>query len=137
MPTKRTPRGHRSKLRITDKVANAWHDCNFLALHTALNLTPWNHSPLPSKIDGLGVNPGPAPAYMDEFQRADWRNAQEMQRRLLAACGWPKNCGPPGACITPSNDTNAPVMTFLIICLPSLGACPAKAGSGFPCANPL
>ena len=92
MPSKRTPRGHRHKARITDEVVKAWHDCDFLALHAALNLTPWHHSPLPSEIDGLGVSPGPAPGYMDLFQVQDWKQAQALQRRLLLACGWPKNC---------------------------------------------
>jgi hypothetical protein len=77
---------------VTDEVRRAWHDCNFHRLHELFDLTPWHHSPLPTEIDGLGVDQGPHPDYYDERQAHDWRRAQELQRQLLAACGWPKNC---------------------------------------------
>ena len=80
------------KARITDEVIRAWKACDEDALRVALNLTPWNHSPLPEEITSLGVSQGEPPDWLvDVHHRADWFKAQKLQRELLNVAGWP-NC---------------------------------------------
>ena len=66
--------------RITPEAVEAYRAGDFLALHHALGLRPWECSPLPQKVHGLGVNLGPRPGYMDGFH--GWEQAQELQRQL-------------------------------------------------------
>lgn len=92
MPSKRTPRGHQPKARITPEVIASWQACDSCALHSALRLHPWNSSPLPREVTCLGVDQGAPPAYLDAFKRRDWRQAQALQRELLKVAGWPTDC---------------------------------------------
>ena len=89
MPTKRTPLRRDIRRRITPEAVAAWMAADYHALHAAFGLRPWQSSPLPSCITALGVSEGDPPSYLDEHRRADWLTAQELQRELLAAAGWP------------------------------------------------
>ncbi len=61
---------------------------DYLALHAALGLTPWEVSPLPMRITPLGVTQGPPPAWAKEGGGFDsWAQAQELQRLLQEARG--------------------------------------------------
>lgn len=69
--------------RITPEAVAAYKAGDCMGLHRALGLRPWNLSPLPASISPLGVDQGAPPEWMtDEGQRADWREAQELQRAL-------------------------------------------------------
>ena len=89
MSTNRTPTRPPTKRRITPEAAAAWQACDYLGLHSALHLHPWNHSPLPVEVISLGVDQGEPPDYLDAHQCADWRAAQVLQRELLKVAGWP------------------------------------------------
>jgi hypothetical protein len=79
MSTKRrTLRRGGRKGRLTPEVIAAWLAADFHALHCALGLRVWEASPLPREITPLGC----------DDDGAD-RQAVELQRRLLAAAGWP------------------------------------------------
>jgi hypothetical protein len=74
---------------LTAEVIVAWHACDFGELHMALNLAPWNYSPLPVEVTALGVTQGLPPDHLLAHQVADWRDAQALQRELLEVAGWP------------------------------------------------
>ena len=55
-----------------------------MRLHRALGLMPWECSPLPVEIEGLGVDQGdPRPSCWDD--RHGYEQAQELQRELEKA----------------------------------------------------
>lgn len=87
MPTKRT-RAPRRRQRIMPDAVAAWRVADYMALHKALNLRPWEPSPLPRRIDALGVDPRHPPE--DEHRRDAWRKAVELQGELMAVAGSPK-----------------------------------------------
>jgi hypothetical protein len=69
------------KHRITPDAIAAFERGDMLGLHRALQLRPWQPSPLPLAVSGLGVDddePGCWP-------EADWRLALDLRRELLAA----------------------------------------------------
>lgn len=70
--------------RITDEAVEAFEAGDYLALHHALGLKPWEPSPLPLSIEPLGVSQGEPPAGRTLFAAA-WPKAQELQRELIAA----------------------------------------------------
>jgi hypothetical protein len=55
MPTRRRPLRRNLRRRINDQAIAAWKACDFLALHRALALHPWERSPLPIEVTALGV----------------------------------------------------------------------------------
>ena len=64
----------------------AYEAGDYLALHAALGLKPWEVSPLPMRITPLGVTQGPPPAWAKEGGWFDsWAQAQELQRLLQGA----------------------------------------------------
>ncbi len=69
--------------RITPEAIEAFAAGDFLALHQALGLKPWEVSPLPLEIELLGVDQGPPPADSSWAWRQSWPKAQELQRLLL------------------------------------------------------
>jgi hypothetical protein len=76
MPTKRrVDKARRHRISAEAVAAYRAKDCN--ALHRALNLRPWEASPL--RVD-QGPPPGGPTAYA-----ASWPQAQELQRELEAA----------------------------------------------------
>jgi hypothetical protein len=76
MPVKRRAAKARAQ-RITPEAIEAFAAGDHVALHSALGLTPWNQSP-------LDVDDGDPPDWMkDEFQRADWKQAQELRLLLI------------------------------------------------------
>jgi hypothetical protein len=89
MTTKRRTLRRGGRGCITPEAVAAWQACDYLALHSAFSLTPWQHSPLPVEVICLGVSQDSPPDFLDAPQREDWRKAQALQRQLLEAAGWP------------------------------------------------
>ena len=82
MPVKkRIAKGRRH--RVTPEAVEAYIARDFMRLHLALGLMPWECSPLPVEVEGLGVDQGPRPSCWDE--RHGYDEAQELQRELEAA----------------------------------------------------
>jgi hypothetical protein len=90
MPTNRTrrSRNRRSGGTIPPEAIDAWKRCDSTALHLALDLAPWEPSPLPAEIDGLGIHDAPDPASNNAWDMA-YPKVIGLQRQLLAAAGWP------------------------------------------------
>jgi hypothetical protein len=91
MPTNRTRRSRsRSGGTIPPQAIDAWRRYDFTALHLALDLAPWEPSPLPAEIDGLGVSEDdpPDPASANAWDMAYPKDIG-LQRQLVAAAGWP------------------------------------------------
>jgi hypothetical protein len=84
MPIKRRT-SKAMKHRITPDAIEAFIAGDYLALHLALGLAPWERSPLPLSVDALGVDPDDPPTGngtgWDEF----WPQAVELQRELQKA----------------------------------------------------
>ena len=82
MPVKRRVAKSRAH-RITPEAVEAFRAGDYLALHAALGLRPWEVSPLPLEVTPLGCDqkplrdPRPASAW-----DASWEQAQELQRLL-------------------------------------------------------
>jgi hypothetical protein len=70
--------------RITPAAVAAFLAGDYRALHHELNLRPWQTSPLPLEVSPLGCDDG-EPFNDGEQHRADWENAQQLQRELIAA----------------------------------------------------
>ena len=68
---------------ITAEAVEAYIAGDYMRLHRALGLMPWECSALPDEVHGLGVDQGPRPSYCDE--RHGWEHAQELQRELEKA----------------------------------------------------
>ncbi len=95
MPTKRRRLPHAIiGSRITDAAIDAYRRGDYLALHRALHLRPWECSPLPLGQKGdisetgipchpLGCCPGPIPA--GAAGTANWPQAVQLQAQLEAA----------------------------------------------------
>jgi hypothetical protein len=90
MPTNRTPIGRKAITRITPEAVAAWKRADFMALHRALGLKPWQPSPLPSEVTALGVCEGERPD-ADSGRAWDhaWPKALALQKQLLELAGWP------------------------------------------------
>ncbi len=72
--------------RITPAAVEAFQAGDYTALHLALGLRPWETSPLPVSVTALGVDQDAPPHWMTtEHHNADWRQAQGLQRALIAA----------------------------------------------------
>jgi hypothetical protein len=89
MTTKRRTIRRGGRGRITPEVIAAWRAGDYGALHLALHLHPWCHSPLPKEIICLGVDQNSPPHFLDVQQREDWRQAAALQAELLKIAGWP------------------------------------------------
>ena len=72
--------------RITSEALEAFEARDFIALHRALGLGPWEASPLPASVTELGVDPD-NPANWNDCQRNtdSWAQAVELQRELQRA----------------------------------------------------
>jgi hypothetical protein len=83
MPTKR--RAAKSRMhRITGEAIEAFGAGDYHRLHSALGLRPWEASPLPLEVHGLGVSDGPPPPWWNRHDES-WEQAQQLRRDLLAA----------------------------------------------------
>src|SRR5215467_9016735 len=90
MPTNRTPINRRAARRITPEAIDAWKRADFMALHRALGLMPWERSPLPREITALGLNEGDLSAVdADEARDRAYPKVLRLQKQLLALAGWP------------------------------------------------
>jgi len=87
MPVKR--RNAKARLhRITAEAVEAFEAGDYMALHNALGLAPWEASPLPASITVLGVDPnGPKQWSDSQVNIETWAQAVELQRELQAATG--------------------------------------------------
>jgi hypothetical protein len=83
MPVKKRKAKARAH-QITPEVIAAFEAGDYRALHCALNLRPWEASPLPLSVTALGVDQGPAPDWAN-LHTTSWAKAQELQREILAA----------------------------------------------------
>ncbi len=75
--------------RITPEAVEAFRAGDFLRLHQALGLQPWEVSPLPLSIQALGCDQNPPPdwAHPSSGWFDSWEQAQELQRLLMKAAG--------------------------------------------------
>ena len=73
--------------RITTEVIEAWRSCNFDTLHKALDLRPWERSPLPREVSSLGCSEGEESDSGPSHE--SWHQAIELQRELIKIAGWP------------------------------------------------
>lgn len=87
MPTKRTRRIRGIEELITPAAVAAFKAGDYLALHRALRLRPWEASPLPRETEALGVDDGPCQWGPNTLYGESWPRAQELQRRLMTAAG--------------------------------------------------
>jgi hypothetical protein len=74
---------------ITPEVIEAWRNADYMALHIALNLDPWERSPLPIEVTALGIDED----YLDPEDRENYKSdlkALKLQKELLAIAGWPE-----------------------------------------------
>src|SRR5689334_2775915 len=90
MPIKRR-RAKEREHRITPEVIAAWEAADFSALHAALDLKPWEASPLPREITALGVSQSDVadPTRWADLWNESITQAVELQRQLLKLAGWP------------------------------------------------
>jgi hypothetical protein len=88
MPTTRHPIHRKATRRINDDAIRAWKNADYMPLHIALDLAPWQSSPLPTEVTVLGIDE-------DDIDPADRENYKsnlkilQLQKELLALCGWP------------------------------------------------
>lgn len=87
MATKRRPINRARRRKITPDAVEAYLAGDYHRQHAALGLMPWEGSPLPVEVHGLGVDQGEPPAFIARVPHrlADYRRAQELQRELEAA----------------------------------------------------
>ena len=86
MATKRTRVTRSLSHRINAAAVEAYHAGDFIALHCALNLKPWERSPLPIAECELGVDQGEPPEHEAPGPwRDSWYVARDLQAELEAA----------------------------------------------------
>lgn len=79
MTTKRKPKDRRQRLRISAEAISAYIAEDFMRLHSALGLKPWETSPLDVSDDDESPHPPGAGGALS------WPKAQELRRLLVAA----------------------------------------------------
>ena len=84
MPIKRRS-SKAMKHRITPDAIEAFIAGDYLALHRALGLAPWEPSPLPAASIALGVDPDDPPPMDGTAWALSWPLAVELQRELQKA----------------------------------------------------
>ena len=75
--------------RITPPAIEAWQTADYMALHRALNLRPWQPSPLPVSITALGVDPDQPPAPDGRPWSEAWPLTADLQAELYRIAGEP------------------------------------------------
>jgi|SRR6516225_9155469 len=86
MPTNRR-RFDRTRRHITPEAIDAWMRADYMALHIALDLHPWETSPLPIEITPLGVSEDLIDS--DDSRYQEDMKALKLQREFLTIAGWP------------------------------------------------
>ncbi len=86
MPVKRRNAKARQH-RITADAVEAFQAGDFMALHNALDLAPYEPSPLPESVEPLGVDPDKPPVRDGTCWADAWPKVVELQRELQAAAG--------------------------------------------------
>jgi hypothetical protein len=89
MPTNRTPIHRRAVRQITPEAIAAWKRADYMALHIALDLRPWQASPLPYEITALGVDQDDTPENCGSAWDPSMPKAIALQKQLLELAGWP------------------------------------------------
>lgn len=83
MPTNRRKIERSKGGTITPEVIASWHAADYSALHSALDLKPWQKSPLPPELHGIDERKAP---------NNKWgRQSLRLQKKLLKLCGWPND----------------------------------------------
>jgi hypothetical protein len=90
MPTNRTPRRRAGarKRNIKPLAIEAWKAGDYIALHQALGLAPWEASPLPTSVCVLGCHHGERPSWINDAV-VNWDQALDLQDRLYEIAGEP------------------------------------------------
>lgn len=70
--------------RITEEAIEAFEAGDYLRLHAALGLRPWEPSPLPLSVTPLGVHQDEPPTGLTGWATS-YPKAQELQRQLIEA----------------------------------------------------
>jgi len=86
MPTNRR-RFDRTRRHITPEAIDAWMRADYMALHIALDLHPWETSPFPIEITPLGVSEDQIDP--DDSRYQEDLKALKLQREFLTIAGWP------------------------------------------------
>ena len=68
--------------RITPEAVEAYRAGDYIALHMALGLRPWEVSPLPLSVTSLGCDQSLPRDREPSGWFASWEQAQELQRLL-------------------------------------------------------
>jgi len=94
MVTNRKPVNRSRTRQLTPEAIAAWEAADYLALHRALDLAPWDASPLPYEITALGVDDDDVDsAHANVRGDGPWKRSLEpaikLQRQLLKIAGWP------------------------------------------------
>ena len=84
MPVKRRNAKVRQH-RITAQAVEAFRAGDFMALHNALDLAPYEPSPLPQSVEALGVDPDNPPREDGTAWASAWPKVVALQRELQAA----------------------------------------------------
>ena len=71
--------------RITPDAIEAFIAGDYMALHRALGLAPWEMSPLPAASNALGADPDDPPPGDGTGWYDSWPLAMELQRALQKA----------------------------------------------------
>jgi hypothetical protein len=83
MASKRTPIGRGARAHISQEATAAWLAGDVQALKAALNLGPWEHSPLPYDYTfGFGLPDEPT-------EGRGWAKCKRFQEELVSLVGWP------------------------------------------------
>ena len=85
MPTKRKRLSRQAQQWISPEAVEAYRAGDFMALHIALNLAPYEPSPLPQSIEPLGIDPDQRPPDDGTCWNAAYPKILELHRLLEAA----------------------------------------------------
>jgi hypothetical protein len=75
MPTKRTKRTRHQRIRVTDAAREAFRAGEWMTLHRALGLKPWEVSP-------LDADDGPCPYPLNTGGGSSWEQAKALRAEL-------------------------------------------------------
>jgi hypothetical protein len=97
VPTKRRKVAPRLS-GLTPAAVDAWRAGDYMALHRALGLSPWDASPLPLSVTPLGCDQrtpeqNAKMAYEHRLYHATWPKALQLQLQLMAIAGNPGRVG--------------------------------------------
>jgi len=85
MPTKRKRTVRTMQSRISPAAVEAYRAGDFHSLHRALDLAPYEPSPLPQSVEPLGIDPDQPPPEDGTCWNAAYPKILELHRLLEAA----------------------------------------------------